>query len=101
MEILREPPQASTFIPLVEHQSSTPASFYAGPPVLHYYSDRSKLIILEAEADAVAAFAPLLEKATSQPSQAHANGTETNGDAAEGFAKQRVIEDVDVWVTSE
>ncbi|EXJ91654.1 hypothetical protein A1O3_00204 [Capronia epimyces CBS 606.96] len=97
MEILREPPKASTFIPLVEHQSATPASFYSGPPVLHYYSDRSKLIILESEISAVAAFAPLLQQSGPQP---HANGTETNGDASERD-QQRVVEDLDLWVTSD
>jgi len=97
MEVLREPPNSSSFIPLVEHQSTTPASFYAGPPVLHYYSDRSKLIILEHETDSAAAFAPLLEKATSQ---SHANGAATNGDAGTQGA-EKVVEDVDVWVTSD
>lgn len=97
MEVLREPPKASTFVPLAEHQSATPASFYSGPPVLHYYSDRSKLIVLEPEISGVAAFAPLLEHSTAQPD---ANGTETNGDAASD-GQQKVVEDVDVWVTSE
>ncbi|KIW99379.1 uncharacterized protein Z518_11367 [Rhinocladiella mackenziei CBS 650.93] len=97
MEVLREAPKASSFIPLIEHQSATPASFYSGPPVLHYYGDRSKLIVLEHEIQPVAAFAPLLETATSQ---SHANGTESNGDtSATGTA--RVVEDVDVWVTSD
>ncbi|KAL2423783.1 hypothetical protein ABEF95_007613 [Exophiala dermatitidis] len=106
MEILREPPKASTFIPPAEHQSTTPASFYSGPPVLHYYSDRSKLVVLEPEISNVAAFAPLLEHAKPQ---SHANGTETHGDAADGDGdadadqglQQKVVEDLDVWVTSD
>lgn len=97
MEVLREPPASSSFIPLAEHQSTTPASFYTGPPVLHYYSDRSKLIVLKHEIDSVAAFAPLLRNATSQ---SHANGTETNGNI-EAQGAEKVVEDVDVWVTSE
>lgn len=105
MEILREAPKASSFVPLIEHQSATPASFYSGPPVLHYYSDRSKLIILEHEIGSVGAFAPLLERPTCQTrSQPHANGTEgTNGNAEEPHEQgvQKVVEDVDVWVTSE
>ena len=100
MEILREAPRPSSFVPLLEHQSTTPASFYSGPPVLHYYSDRSKLIVLEHEVESVAALAPLLQKATSEPGQSHANGTETNGNS-EGLGKEKVVEDVDVWVTSE
>ncbi|EXJ70121.1 uncharacterized protein A1O5_07194 [Cladophialophora psammophila CBS 110553] len=102
MEILREPPKTSSFVPLIEHQSATPASFYTGPPVLHYYSDRSKLIVLEQEAGSIPAFAPLLEHSSSQgqPQQPHANGTEANGDS-EARGKQRVVDNVDVWVTSD
>lgn len=97
MEILREPPKTTSFVSLAEHQSRTPASFYEGPPVLHYYSDRSKLIILESDIDSATAFAPLLEKATSA---SHANGSETNGDS-DAHRKEKVVEGVDVWVTSE
>ncbi|KAI1615296.1 regulator of volume decrease after cellular swelling-domain-containing protein [Exophiala viscosa] len=97
MEVLREPPKTTSFVSLAEHQSRTPASFYEGPPVLHYYSDRSKLIILESEIDSAAAFAPLLEKATSQ---SQVNGSETNGDS-EAHRKGKVVEDIDVWVTSD
>ncbi|KIW79736.1 hypothetical protein Z517_06350 [Fonsecaea pedrosoi CBS 271.37] len=102
MEILREPPKASSFVPLIEHQSATPASFYNGPPVLHYYSDRSKLIVLEHEARSVPAFAPLLQHLGSQeqPQQTGANGAESNGDS-EARGKQKVVENVDVWVTSD
>ncbi|OAP61470.1 hypothetical protein AYL99_03673 [Fonsecaea erecta] len=103
MEILREPPKASSFVPLIEHQSATPASFYSGPPVLHYYSDRSKLVVLEHEARSVPAFAPLLEHPSSeaQPQQPHhANGTEANGDF-EMRGQQKVVDNVDVWVTSD
>jgi len=94
MEVLREAPKTTSFIPLAEHQSTTPVSFYSGPPVLHYFSDRSKLIILEHEIQNAPAFAPLLEKTTATRSPS--DGAETNGHAAE-----KVVEDVDVWVTSE
>lgn len=97
MEVLREPPKASTFIPLSEHQSATPASFYTGPPVLHYYSDRSKVIVIEQELDNAPALKPLLEKATTTSIQ-ESNGT--NGDLAHR-PSQKVVEEVDVWVTSE
>lgn len=97
MEVLREAPNPTSFIPLVEHQSATPASFYAGPPVLHYYSDRSKLIILESESESVPALASILSAARTE---SHSNGAESNGDD-EGLSNQKVVEDVDVWVTSE
>ena len=97
MEVLREAPKPSSFVPLIDHQSATPASFYSGPPVLHYYSDRSKVIVLDDEVGSIPAFAPLLAVSTSQQQE---NGTETNGDHADQ-TKQRVVEDVDIWVTSE
>ncbi len=104
MEVLHEPPKASSFTPLAEHQSTTPASFYSGPPVLHYYSDRSKLIVLEDEVESISAFTPLLQHATSA-SQPHSNAGESNGHAADtppqAPSTQKVLDDVDVWVTSD
>jgi len=103
MDVLHEPPKASSFTPLAEHQSTTPASFYSGPPVLHYYSDRSKLIVLEHEVESISAFTPLLQHATSA-SQPHSNA-ETNGHDADSQPQapstQKVLDDVDVWVTSD
>ncbi|EXJ60649.1 hypothetical protein A1O7_04802 [Cladophialophora yegresii CBS 114405] len=105
MEILREAPKPSSFVPLIEHQSSTPASFYTGPPVLHYYSDRSKLIVLEHEAHSIPALAPLLEASAQQPDSHPQPQTETtNGTSdanATGTASQRVITELDVYVTSD
>ena len=96
MEVLREPPHAGSFIPLAEHQSTTPASFYSGPPVLHYHSDRSKVVILDREVSNAPAFAPLFQNA--HVAQTASNGdAQTNGDSD----TQKVAEEVDVWVTSE
>ncbi|KAJ9617294.1 hypothetical protein H2200_001015 [Cladophialophora chaetospira] len=99
MEVLSEAPKPSSFVPLVEHQSSTPASFYTGPPVLHYYSDRSKLIILEHEAQSLPALAPLLAHSTSQaePQDPIANGSSDTT----SIGNQKVIENLDVYVTSD
>jgi chloride channel, nucleotide-sensitive, 1A len=98
MEVLREPPKASSFVPIGEHQSTTPASFYSGPPVLHYHSDRSKVIVYEDEINKAPALVPLLEHSQSQH---HSDGsTQTNGDSSH-IETQKVIEDVDIYVTSE
>lgn len=35
---LREPPSLDSYTPLADHESRTPASFYEGPPVLHYHT---------------------------------------------------------------
>ena len=93
MEVLREPPNASSFVPLAEHQSATPASFYTGPPVLHYHSDRSKVRVLQRELDSAPAFAPLFLGADA------AAQTTQNGDGQSHGEK--IAEEVDVWVTSE
>jgi nucleotide-sensitive chloride channel 1A len=97
MEILREAPKPSSFVPLIEHQSTTPASFYSGLPVLHYYSDRSKLIVLEHEIESAPEFAPILAAASTHHQE---NGTQANGEQSDQN-KQKVVDDVDVWVTSE
>lgn len=97
MEVLREAPKPSSFVPLIEHQSTTPASFYSGLPVLHYYSDRSKLIVLEHEIDSAPTFAPILAAASAHQQE---NGTQTIEDQADQN-KQKVVEVVDIWVTSE
>jgi chloride channel, nucleotide-sensitive, 1A len=100
MEVIREAPTASTFTPLAEHQSTTPASFYTGPPVLHYHSDRSKVIILERDASGTALLEPLLQYATNGSAGQSNGGPETNGDG-ENSTQQKTIEEVDIWVTSE
>ena len=98
MEVLREEPKVSSFVSLAEHQSTTPASFHNGPPVLHYYSDRSKLIILDREAQNNAALTPLLQHASI--TQHDEDSEQTNGDLTH-LDEQRVLEGVDVFVTSE
>lgn len=101
MEAVREAPKASTFIPLAEHQSATPASFYTGPPVLHYHSDRSKIIVLERDTSGAALLEPLLQHAANTTASQANGGAETNGHTEANDNEQKVLEDVDVWVTSE
>lgn len=97
MEVLTDAPKATNFIPLAEHQSVTPASFYQGPPVLHYYSDRCKLIVLEHDLSNAPALASLVSKASNSASVSEEH--QTNGDGDNHARK--VIEELDVWVTSE
>lgn len=99
MEVLREAPKPTAFVPLPEHQSATPASFYAGPAVLHYYSDRAKVIILEHELAGAPALASLMRNSSIETS---AESAESNGDSTDvPDEKKRIANDVDVWVTSE
>ncbi|OAX83558.1 hypothetical protein ACJ72_02070 [Emergomyces africanus] len=98
MEILHQPPEASSFIPLAEHQSHTPASFYSGPPILHHLSERCKIVILERELSKSTALSGLRPNAT----RAEAiNGTSTTvaptAVASSDGDKEIVIDGVDVW----
>jgi nucleotide-sensitive chloride channel 1A len=103
MEVLREAPNASTFIPLSEHQSATPASFYSGPPVLHYHSGRCKVVILERDLNLSPALTALAREAekTSATAEPVTNGNGEQGEEEDGPVEQKVLGDVDVWVTSE
>lgn len=116
MEVLHTPPVASSFTPLAEHQSRTPESFYDGPPVLHYHSDRCKVVVLESDLTAVPALNALrgtgAGATNGDAGDASVNGSAaaaaTTAAAAEQEAegettqeKEIVIDDVDVWVTSE
>ncbi|KAK2811458.1 hypothetical protein FQN50_002081 [Emmonsiellopsis sp. PD_5] len=100
MEVLHDPPNSSSFVPLAEHQSHTPASFYSGPPILHHLSERCKIVILERELSKSTALAGLKPSATASSSS---NGTAapTTSAVAEDEDKEIVIDGVDVWVTSE
>ena len=103
MEIFHDPPSASQFTPLAEHQSRTPSSFYSGPPVLHHYSPDCKLVILEYEDLDSSPFAKLIDPSSTATST---NGHTTNGDqplhhSGESGGGEVAVEGVDVWVTSE
>ncbi|KAJ5737657.1 uncharacterized protein N7483_002782 [Penicillium malachiteum] len=92
MEPLRSAPEADAFVPIAEHQARTPSSFYSGPPVLHYHSQRCKIVILERDLLANPALNALRAQATT-------NGTAAVDEDAED--KEIAIEGVDTWVGSE
>ena len=103
MEPLRAAPEASSFVPLAEHQSRTPASFHSGPAVLHYHSKQCKLVVLEN--DLVAS--PALSAIRGPSTEANGSGDgapashENNAANGESEGKEIVVDGVDVWVTSE
>ncbi|KAJ5831857.1 hypothetical protein N7474_000168 [Penicillium riverlandense] len=96
MEALRTAPDTSSFVPLAEHQSRTPSSFHSGPPVLHYHSQRCKVVILERDLLAT----PALNALRGESAAASANGS-AQEDHDEGEGKDIAIEGVDAWVSSE
>ncbi|KAK2748956.1 hypothetical protein FQN57_007239 [Myotisia sp. PD_48] len=100
MEVLHDPPNSSSFVPLTEHQSRTPASFYSGPPVLYYSSERCKVVILERDLAAAPAF-EFLRTQTIAPNGAAPTGSKEVGDQEIVEDKGIAIDGVNVWVTSD
>jgi hypothetical protein len=95
MEIIHAAPVHSSFIPLSEHQSQTPTSFYSGPAVLYHHSDSSRIVILSSELHASPGLLTLADSPTG-------NGPLSNGNTdAAHQADEVVIDGVDIWVTSE
>lgn len=107
MEILREAPDTSSFIPLAEHQSRTPASFYSGPPILYHFSERCRVVILERDLLASTALNTLRSSPAAGSSNGSAEGEHNTASVAtaeaEGIAddKEASLQAINVWVTSE
>lgn len=92
MEVIHDAPLLSSFTPLSEHQSQTPASFYTGKPVLYHHCPNAKLLIPERELHSSPALSKLSPEAP--------NGT-TAGEGGAEAAGDVVIEGLAIWVTSE
>jgi chloride channel, nucleotide-sensitive, 1A len=107
MEIIFEAPEITAFVPLIEHQSTTPASFYSGPPVLHYHSQKCKVIVIESDLNKSAALQRLVQGGEKLHTNGSGNGNSSNSDEMgllppiEDTSAQRVVGNIDVWVTSE
>jgi chloride channel, nucleotide-sensitive, 1A len=107
METIYEAPDITAFVPLIEHQSATPASFYSGPPVLHYHSQRCKVIVLESDLNKSIPLHRLAQGGEKLHTNGSGNGNSSNGDETgllppnEDSSAQRVVGNIDVWVTSE
>ncbi|KAI2411147.1 hypothetical protein LOZ41_004467 [Ophidiomyces ophidiicola] len=96
MEVFHDAPNPSSFVPLAEHQSRTPASFYSGPPILHHLSERCKVIILEAELVSTPALSDL------RPSNVeHGVNGSSSAEGPQSPRQEIAIDGVDVWVTAE
>jgi nucleotide-sensitive chloride channel 1A len=91
MEITSEIPTVESFIPLSEHQSQTPGTFFGGRPVLHYHSLGAKLLISKSQYDQFAALHELKNANGQNGSSEQQNGA-SSGDVT--------ITGVDAWVTS-
>ena len=112
METVHHPPSQSDFVPLSQHQSQTPASFYDGPAILYHQSSSCTLKISKHDLKATTAFVGLAPGAKSTDAgqvNGHSDATLTNGEHDVGHADEDErseeveveIHNVDVWVTSE
>jgi chloride channel, nucleotide-sensitive, 1A len=104
MEVIHEAPAVNSFVPLVEHESTTPASFYSGPPVLHYHSQNCKVLILEDDITKSATIQRFAQDVQSLSTEitGGSNGESTNNPpSSQDTPTRRVLNDIDVWVTSE
>lgn len=90
MESITERPTVDSFTPLSEHQEQTPAAFFGSRAVLHAYAPQAKVVVQTADLLSQ----PLLQN-LGDSAQTTADGSrETANDNA-------VIENIEIWVTSE
>ncbi|KAI9830348.1 MAG: hypothetical protein M1819_005729 [Sarea resinae] len=104
LEILTHPPETSTFTPLTEHQSHTPASFFNAPPVLHHHASSALLLLSRQDLPHSAVTRDFVRESQSAAAPTTTTTT-TNGDAAAAAHTDDedtiVLAGFEVWVTSE
>lgn len=94
VEPLTTAPDASKFVSLEEHQSSTPSSFYDAPPVLYHHAANCKLLISRREL----ANTPHMKELWSSSATDKLHSAECDG--SHDADVDVVLDGVDVWVTS-
>ena len=80
---LHSAPPLDSFITLQEYQSRTPASFFDGPPILHYHSANARAIARRSQLPKLPFFAQVTEAST------------------EEVADDDVVEQLEIFVSSE
>lgn len=86
-------PSEEAFTPLSEHQGQTPGTFFGGKPVLHHYCPSAKLLI---NADRLQLSPILANLQKNIESETHTNGS-TDTESKDVV----VIDNLDIWVTSQ
>ncbi|TDZ19521.1 hypothetical protein Cob_v007590 [Colletotrichum orbiculare MAFF 240422] len=88
---IRSPPSVGDYVPIEEHQSQTPETFFGGKPVLHYHLENAKAWIPASQKGTLAVFPADLSAAVTAPEGA------TLLESAEELAEQTVS----VFINSE
>lgn len=89
---IRSCPAASDYVPLAEHQSQTPETFFGGKPVLHYHAAGAKAFVPKSQISRL----PFMPAAVA-PADANAASEEIEGSEEEELVDQ----EVDIFVGSE
>ena len=98
MEVIHEAPNEASFVPLATYQSQTPDAFFGGPPILYHYSPRASLSSQSTDLHLAPALAGLFGDIPLKT-----NGHVELIDEGQAWTESQevVIQNVDIWVTSE
>jgi len=90
LQEVRERPSLADFIPISDHESETPDTFFGGPPVLHAYSPTAKLLCGQSEYGRIGALRRLGPEQIVSATSGTAISQETEVE----------IEGLEIWVSS-
>jgi nucleotide-sensitive chloride channel 1A len=101
LTVLNNPPTSSEFVPLSEHQSQTPSSFFSQTPVLHYHGKDLKVVVPSNQLSAL----PIFSKPKAEPEIKTSTGGQPNGTHDDSTEEQKddektTITGIETWVTS-
>jgi chloride channel, nucleotide-sensitive, 1A len=96
---IRSPPALDSFIPLTEHQSQTPTSFFGAKPVLYCYIAGARALVSKDQTSTLPLFSPAGERA--HDGTERTEPSDTVGQTAEEERQAPVVAVVDVFVNSE
>ncbi|KAL0943422.1 uncharacterized protein CTRU02_201308 [Colletotrichum truncatum] len=88
---IRSPPAVGDYIPIEEHQSQTPETFFGGKPVLHYHLEGAKAWIPASQKGSLAVF----------PADASTTATAPEGTTLRELGEELTEQQVSVFVNSE
>lgn len=90
MDAITERPTIESFTPLSEHQEQTPVAFFGSRAVLHAYAPEARLVVQNADL-----FSQPLLQALGDPTQT------STGESRDAAIDNAVIENLEIWVTSQ
>jgi chloride channel, nucleotide-sensitive, 1A len=95
---IHTPPDLDAFIPLAEHQSQTPESFYGARPVLHYHAVGLRAVASSSNASKLPIFPPTAASLITTPAEEAERADPENVDDQNCAI---LTEEVDAYICSE